>query len=948
MKTFNQAVLAAIDTHIDKLCFQTDQGGVYDMVSYREFQTLAFRLARFFTNQGLTPGDRVALVAPNSHVWMASYVACLMCEGVAVPLDLSLAPLTLHRILKESGASLALLDDQTHLDHLLSVWSPANPRDLSKLNTVLIISEEFVTLPDVTSLDAVLAEPLPTPEEEATFRINAESIAPHARAAIHYVIDNDGQSKGAVFTQAQLEAGVRHLAEWLIFEDDELAFTIGPWSSLSSLIVGHHYFRSGIPNALCNNFEGITHDMRQTSPTIMFAVPYALQLFYDAYMERVAKQPTATQDVFRWALAKGRKYATAGDTASPELTEAYQRAYLTFFSELRGEVGGRLRRIYAVGAISPDVSELFEAMGVPVYGLYSFAEAGGFPTFANSDTYRSGSVGRVAPGYEIKIAEDSEILINGEAVVKEYWQRLEETQQLHEHGGWLHTEDLGYFDDEGYLFITERKHHMIVMSTGRKIAAVPIEQALSASPFITQAAVVGEGKSYLSAMIVPDLAALAEHFSDVATSDDTLITTTHPQVKALLEQVIGEVNRGLDRWEQVQEFRLLEQPLSQDAGELTPSMKISRHTVAQRYASQIEAMYPVTPKLKAQEVSQVEVEPERLRELLEKEKILDAWMADAGIEFLFELARAKEIDAPAMVNICDTVAMIAQMENEEVPLSTALIVGDPVRVRRVLPPSQIQLRNQNHIRRMRRMLVTMAKVVDGLVLGYLVDKYGYVRGIRKLEMPLSDSDNYLLGPQFRRHATISQQADAVVFFVPTGGRQVRVFAEGQLVGRYANGDWSPDSMTHVQEVIRTIATEKEYDAPLIRRILRCAFEMSEGNMGAIFIIGHAQSILERSDTSEMSHFATITSVSLDHLTDQELINFARQDGATIIDVAGFFAGCMILLRPHPETSAEIGPGKGARHSSAAKMSAEADCLAITVSHDGPITIYDSGQRRLSL
>jgi DNA integrity scanning protein DisA with diadenylate cyclase activity len=301
-----------------------------------------------------------------------------------------------------------------------------------------------------------------------------------------------------------------------------------------------------------------------------------------------------------------------------------------------------------------------------------------------------------------------------------------------------------------------------------------------------------------------------------------------------------------------------------------------------------------------------------------------------------------------MVNICDTVAMIAQMENEEIPLSTALIVGDPVRIGRVLPVSQVQLLHSEHIRRMRRILVTMAKVVDGLVLGYVVDKYGYVRGVHKLEVALDEPGSFLLGPQFRHHAAISQQCDAVVFFVPTGGRQVRVFANGQLVGRYANGDWSPDSMLRVDEAVAQLAEEKNYDLNLVRRVLRCAFQMSERNLGAIFIVGNADDILEHSDASEISHFAAIVSAKMEQLSDQELINFAKQDGATVIDVQGQFRGCMVLLRPDADTQAEIGPGKGARHSSAAKMSAEVQCLAITVSHDGPITIYDSGRRVLSL
>jgi DNA integrity scanning protein DisA with diadenylate cyclase activity len=249
---------------------------------------------------------------------------------------------------------------------------------------------------------------------------------------------------------------------------------------------------------------------------------------------------------------------------------------------------------------------------------------------------------------------------------------------------------------------------------------------------------------------------------------------------------------------------------------------------------------------------------------------------------------------------------------------------------------------------MRNTLVSMARVVDGLVLGYVVDKHGYVRGIHKLKVKLDEPVNFLLGPQFRHHAAISRHCEAVVFFVPAGGRQVRVFADGHLVGRYSNGDWAPESMLRVDEIIAQLAERRNYDLTLIRRVLRCAFQMSEKNLGAIFILGNADVVMEHSDASEISHFAMIVSTPLDTLSDEELINFAKQDGATVVDVHGKFRGCMILLRPDADTQAEIGPGKGARHSSAAKMSAEAQCLAIAVSHDGPITIYDCGQRVLSL
>jgi len=949
-KNLNQALLTAMETYAEQTCFQAKQSGYYHNISYQQFQTLTFRMARFFSNRGIVNGERVAIVATNSPVWMAAYMACLLSGGIVVPLHISLSPATLHFILQDSGARLAMLQDQEHIRKISSSLTADSNNRLPDLKTVLTITDGGESLPGVVSMNVVLAEPLPSTEEEASIRSYAENIEPQALASIHYVASETGRPKGAVFDHAQSLAAMRQVAEWFTFDEDEQAFTIRPWSEASSLMVSHHYFLSGIANVLSENPETVPEDLQQTSPTVMLTVPYGSELFYKAYMSQLAEQSEATQEVFRWALSKGKEYRAAGSTASPELRQEYARADMTFFSQIRGEQGGRMRRSYSTGAsLSREIAEFFEVVGVSILDAYSMTEAGGFPAVSRPGDSRPGACGQIAPGFQIRIAGDGEVLIKGDTMMREYWQRPEETQQAFDDDGWLRSGDIGYFDEAGYLYITEHKRHLMVMSTGRRIAATIIENALTASPFITQAVVIGEGKSYVSAMIMPDLKVLADHFQEITDDEGKPVaTTTHPKVNALLDEVIGEVNSRLDRWEQIREYNLLDQPLSKDAGELTASMKISRHTVAKRYATLIEAMYPESLQLEAKEVSQVQIEPERLRELLEKEKILDAWMADAGIEFLFELARDKQIDAPSMVNICDTVAMIAQMENEEIPLSTALIIGNPVRIARVLPPSQIQLLHHNHIRQMRKTLVTLAKIVDGLVLGYVLDEYGYVRGVCKLELTLDEPGDLLLGPQFRHHAAISRQCDAVVFFVPAGGRQVRVFANGQLVGRYANGDWSPDSMLQVDETVVQLAEEKDYDLALVQRVLRCAFQMSEKNQGAIFIVGNADDILEHSDASEISHFASIASANIEHLSDESLINFAKQDGATVIDVQGQFRGCMVLLRPDADTRAEIGPGKGARHSSAAKMSAEAQCLAIAVSHDGPITIYDSGRRVLSL
>ncbi len=945
-QNLNQAILAAMTTYAGQTCFQVKRGTRYQDISYRQFEILTFRLASFFRRQGISKGERVVITANNSVEWMAAYMACLLSGGVAVPLRTSLTGDMLRFILEDSEASIAVLQDE---EHIQTISSEAGEH-LPNLKTILTLSDTGNLSPEGVSVTVLAEIGTPPSSEQEAIRSHAAGVRSNALASIHYVTSETGRPKGAVFDHAQSLASMWHIAEWFTFEEDDLAFTLRPWSEVPNLAVALHYFLSGITNALMESYETVITNMQQASPTVVLTTPYILEQFYEAYMAWVAQQPEAKQELFHWAMAKGKEYRAAGSAVSSELHQEYTRADATFFSRFRGSIGGRIRRFYSTGAsLSQELAEFFEVVGLPVFNVYSLTEAGGFPAVSRPNTRRSGSCGQVTSAFEVRIAGDDEVLVRGETVMREYWRRPTETQQVLDANGWLHSGDVGYLED-GHLYITGRKQHLIVLSTGRKISPAAIEKALIVSPFITQAAVFGEDKPYVSAMILPNLEALAAHFQEQTNENTEPVTTTaHPKVKELLDEAIGEVNSRLDQWEQVREYSLLEQPLSQAAGELTASAKISRHVVAERYATQIEAMYPLTIQLEEKEVTQVQVSPEQLQKLLEKESILDAWMADAGIEFLFDLAREKQIDAPSMVHICDTAATIAQMESEEKPLSTALIVGDPVRISRVLPESEVQLLRQDHIRRMSHILATLAKMVDGMVLGYLVDKYGYVRGIHKLAVNLDEQPiSFLLGPQFRRHAAISRRCDALVFFVPTGGRQVRVFADGQLVGRYSNGDWSPENISRVDKVVTGLAEQKNYNLALIQRVLRCAFQMSEENLGAIFIIGDADTIMDRSDAPETSHFAMIVSGDMDYMSDRELINFAKQDGATVIDARGKFRSCMVLLRPDANTQAEIGPGKGARHSSAAKMSAEAKCLAITVSQDGPITIYDSGERVLSL
>lgn len=942
--SFNRSLLDAFDNFASRNCFKVKRGLGYRDYNYMQIQGFAFRIALFLQSLRLGKGERIAIVAENSPEWLAVFIATMFSGCVAVPLSTSLRSDMFRLILKDSGARVAVIQDQRYYNEIRN-----HDGELPDLKTIILVNESVESMSEVILLNSILEQSI-AHKDTAEIRTLAEGIDPNDFALILYTAKETDKPMGAAFDHFQMYKSLENMSKWLNFEEDDMAFTLLNWGNPISLKVSLDYFLSGVNNSLAESIDTVFENLQETSPTVVLTIPFALENIYNKVITEFSKFHGSRQSIFLWALATSKEYHSAGLTASNELRERYRRADMTFFSQIRGMLGGRLRRIYLAGAsISEELVDFAEAIGLKAFNLYHVTESGGFPALCASDANRPGTCGQVAPGFQIRIADDSEVLIRGETVMRQYWKKPEETSQTIDSDGWLHTGDLGRFDSDGFLYLTGYKQSVIKLSKGLKIMPDTVEKVLTSNPYIYQAVVLGEGRPYVSALIVPNYEALAAHLREHAEGEVGTLNMYHPEVHSLLDKVVAEVNSKLDPWERIEAYTLLDQPFSGEKGELTQSMKVNRNVVAERYSVHTEAMYPMTIRLEESAVTQVELEPEHLRELLEKQDILDAWIKDAGIGFLFDLAREKQIDITSMVHICDTVSAIAQMQSEEKPLSTALIVGDPSRVSHVLPESEIQLQRYDHIRRMRQVVITLAKVVDGVLFAYGVDKLGYVRKIHKLDRGLDHPASFLLGPQFSHHAAISEKCDAVVFFVPKGGRQVRVFANGQLVGRYTDGNWYSESTPYLEESVARLAEQKQIDLKLLTRILRCAFQMSEENLGAIIVLGDSEVILKRSDPPGIAAFATLLSTPIEKISDRELINFAKQDGATIIDTnQGLFRACMVLLRPEANTKADVGIGKGARHSSAAKMSAEANCLAITVSQDGPITLYDAGKRILSL
>lgn len=941
LKNLNHAFISAFKNYDRRTCFKVGRDGRYSDVRYEDLEKTVLRLVNYLGSAGLAPGDRVLLVARNSPEWMAVCAASLLSGAIVVPAATSSRPDMLAFISRDSSPSVVFAEDAA-VARSVSAACCGRPR-------VVIMNGNDAG--GAESLGDILKNTSPHGDPESIYGKAAE-LQPEKRAAIFYTALDTGRPRGAVFSHGWLLSTLFHVSAWFNLDEYDLGFTTLGWSYFPSFIAGLHYILSGVGNALAGGTASVFDDLQQTSPTVTMTSPFAIENIYKKITSELNEMPESRRKAFEWALALGKRYRASESTASKELRERYTRADMTFFGRMRAMLGGRLHRIYSAGApLSNELVGYVEAIGLLPLSVYAVAESGGFPAVSSPFGRRLGSCGQVAPGFQIRISDEGEVLVRGKTVVRDYWNNPPESERVTDADGWLHTGDIGRFDPDGYLMLTGHKQSVFMLSYGRKIAPSKIESYLAESPYISRAVVLGEGKSYVSALIVPDLEAVASHIAENAGDGGAPsgIDIMSQEVKSLIDETVSEVNSRLNLWERIEAYTLIESEEHASPDERTEGGSGRRKAAAEQYAAYVAAMYPDTVNIGKADITQVQIEPDQLRDLLEKQDILHAWMEDAGIGFLLDLARTKSIDALAMINICETAASIAQMQSEEKPVSTALIVGDSTYISRILPDSEIQFQRYDHIRRMQQVVITLAKIVDGIVLGYGIDRHGFLRKVHKLDIAVDESVNFLLGPQFRRHAAISRECDAIVFYVPTGGRQVRVFSDGQMVARYTSGNWIAENMPRIDLTVDRLAMARSYDVNLLRRIFRCAFLMSERNLGAIFIIGDSGRILKKSDPSEISPFATIADSHIDRLTDGEIINFAKQDGATIIDSAeGKLRGCMVLLRPSAETRSEIGIGKGARHSSASKMSAEADCLAITVSQDGPITVYDGGERVLSI
>jgi long-chain acyl-CoA synthetase len=571
-----------------------------DYVSGRELIEKVRDLSLGLSSLGMAKGDRVVLLAESRPEWLFLDLAILTAGAITTPIYPSASIDQVRQILDESGAALAVVSNGEHLDKLAAAAS-----GLPALRAVVGI-DPIDDAPARTPPGASFV-PLDAVRDRGHQRIMsgwgvareyhdiARSITPDDPATLIYTSGTTGTSRGVLLTHGNLAANLAGIVEVFDLHEGDVALSFLPLCHAFERIVSYVYLTTGVSVVFAESVDTVARDLLRVRPTVMTAVPRVFEKLYARIVARGHEARGIRRGLFDWgvgvAQARGARLSE-GQTADVWLRAKSALADAVLFRRVREGLGGRLRYAVSGGApLPPLLGRFFYGLGFPIHEGYGLTETSPVLCVMPLGRVRFGSVGQPLSNVELRIAADGEILARGPNVMAGYWQRPEETAAALR-DGWFHTGDIGVVDADGFVRVTDRKKELLVTSGGKKIAAQTIENTLKTSPAIEEAVVIAEGRRFPSALLVPDLAAAARELGgEPPRTGDVAAFLERSDVVALFARVVDAVNAPLAQFERIKKFALLPVQFTVEGGELTPTLKVKRRVVEERFRGVIEKLY---------------------------------------------------------------------------------------------------------------------------------------------------------------------------------------------------------------------------------------------------------------------------------------------------------------------------------------------------------------------
>ncbi len=546
-------------------------------------------------NLGVRKGDRIAVLAESGPLWSITDYAILSTGAVNVPIYPTQPAHQVEYILRESEPRLLFI---------------STARQMARVRDALEKFPDLRIIPFQASVTGETVLPFAKLEQDGA-RLAAErpelydlissDVAPTDLASIIYTSGTTGEPKGALLTHSNIVFNALQSARHLQIEPDNLMLSFLPLSHIFERMVLYLCLHSGVQINYAGGIETVAADIQEVNPTLMSCVPRLLEKIYARVQKTATDRGGLSEKIFRWSARVARRSAefqTRGEGMPPLLALQHEIADSLVYAKLRSAVGGKMKRMVSGGAaLSPEIATFFIGAGIPVLQGYGLTETSPVIAVNTLEANRIGSVGLPLPGLEVKIAEDGEILTRGPHVFEGYFKKPQDTEQVFAENGspgqqkWFKTGDIGRIDEEGFLFITDRKKDLIKTSSGKYVAPQVIEGLISQSDFVEQAVIIGDRRKYVSALIVPDFERLRGWATQHNVSTDKREMVADKRTIDMIREEVKRLTPDLADYEKVKRVALLPSEFTIDGGELTPTLKVRRRIVEEKYRDLIESLY---------------------------------------------------------------------------------------------------------------------------------------------------------------------------------------------------------------------------------------------------------------------------------------------------------------------------------------------------------------------
>jgi len=585
--TLNDIFFTALERNLDRMLLYRE-AGKWLPISSREFGQRVACISHTLRSWAIQPGDRVAILSENRPEWPMADMATLLIGGVTVPLYTTLTPEQTAFVLNDSGCRVIFLSSDQQLHKLLSILPQTKIERIIVMDSIEFAGDLAPFANRCVTLDRIGRDgpDILGPQIES----RARSISPDDLATIVYTSGTTGTSKGAKLTHGNIASNILCSLLGFDMQPGLVSISFLPLCHITARHLDFAMIYHGVTLAYCPFIERLPEALQEVRPSLFVAVPRVYEKIY-AQAEQKAKG-FPKRAIFNWALSVGRRNKPEILAGRTPKSPAWKLANKLVFSKIREGMGGKVETFISGGApLGRELAEWYAAVGIRIHEGYGLTETSPVIALNTPNNHRIGTVGKIMPNLEVRIAEDGEILVRGPSIFKGYWNRPDETHAAFT-GDWFKTGDIGNVDADGYLSVTDRKKDLIKTSGGKFIAPQPIENSLKLNPLVGIAAILGDRRKFPAVIVSPNFPLLEEWARTNGvpfTSRVELVAS--PKVQSLYDEIVEGINQNLARFEKLKRVMLVADEFTADNGALTPTMKLRRRVIEDRYRQQIDDLY---------------------------------------------------------------------------------------------------------------------------------------------------------------------------------------------------------------------------------------------------------------------------------------------------------------------------------------------------------------------